>query len=480
MGNKKYFWWTLVLALIVSPIIVSITSIPGLIVGPGWLVLSPIVLFMFWAWRFRKKVLPSTLFEQILPIVIPLMLSLGIWIVLNFLGKYDYASGYQDYAFLATGLFTFPNFIMSFEGEYAFLPYMFMATYAVILLALVRHNYRHHRRPKWTRAGGVLTALVIVLCLLPIYQSYQHARYFVDGNVGSTKQVVSDEINFADYAPFTNSKKLTPMTTPSALTFNQDYPRLDGATAAYPVYASLTQALYQGLDKDTVKQYVQCSQTIEAYKRLIAGEVDMIFVAQPSTAQLADAKKQGVTLKLTPIAKEAFVFFTNRDNKVNSLTVNQIQQIYQKKVTNWHKVGGSRQAIIPYQRPADSGSQTTMEKKVMQGKKLTRPLRAEMAEGMGGILSDVASYQNKKGAIGYSFRYYATGMNANDQIKLLAINGVEPTVNNIQSERYPFTVSVYAVTNEHPTPNTQKLLQTLQGSWGQELVQKVGYVPLHK
>jgi ABC-type phosphate transport system substrate-binding protein len=74
------------------------------------------------------------------------------------------------------------------------------------------------------------------------------------------------------------------------------------------------------------------------------------------------------------------------------------------------------------------------------------------------VIRKVAEYQNSKGAIGYTFRYYATKMNANAGIKLLAIDGVAPTKENIRNETYPFVVDVYMVTRENPTAETQKLV----------------------
>lgn len=45
---------------------------------------------------------------------------------------------------------------------------------------------------------------------------------------------------------------------------------------------------------------------------------------------------------------------------------------------------------------------------------------------MGGVISEVATYRNYSSAIGYTFRYFATGMKPNDNIKLLAIDGAAP------------------------------------------------------
>ncbi len=71
---------------------------------------------------------------------------------------------------------------------------------------------------------------------------------------------------------------------------------------------------------------------------------------------------QGLTFHMIPIGREAFVFFVNHKNTVENLTLGQVQQIYAGKITNWQEVGGKNDAIRAFQRPADSGSQTALEK----------------------------------------------------------------------------------------------------------------------
>ena len=66
------------------------------------------------------------------------------------------------------------------------------------------------------------------------------------------------------------------------------------------------------------------NQTHEAYNNLINGKVDLIFAAGPSDQQMNRAESKGIELKLTPIGKEAFVFFVNSKNEINSLTLQQL------------------------------------------------------------------------------------------------------------------------------------------------------------
>ena len=224
---------------------------------------------------------------------------------------------------------------------------------------------------------------------------------------------------------------------------------------------------------------MKCSKTDVAYERLIAGQTDIIFVAEPSKAQLEAIKARGDEFVLTPIGSEAFVFFTNSKNPVENLSLNQIQAIYSGKITRWSEVGGPWNKILPYQRPENSGSQTVMQNKVMKGITMLEQTKETYAGGMGEIISQVASYRNAKNALGYTFMYYSTEMIRNKQIKYLAVNGVKPTPETVRNKTYPFTVPVYAVTlKSNQQENVSRFLQWVLSEEGQSLIEKTGYVPV--
>lgn len=97
---------------------------------------------------------------------------------------------------------------------------------------------------------------------------------------------------------------------------------------------------------------------------------------------------------------------------------------------------------------------------------------------MGGIIEKTADYKNYKNAIGYSFRFYTTEMVNNDNIKLLKINGVYPSEENIANGSYPVSSYFYAVTRSDASESTKKLLSWLCGPEAKELIKKTGYTPI--
>jgi len=336
---------------------------------------------------------------------------------------------------------------------------------------------------RWTKR--IWTACMVVCLGCGIYVG--HGLY-----EDSIPTIDDRELLLSDYIPFQEGTKAVKLEEEAPFRFAwTQRPRLDGATALYPVYAAFVQAVYpEGYNENDYwpqksGQWVRCSGTIQAYSRLIRGETEMIFAAGPSQAQLEAAEKAGMQLHLTPIGREAFVFFVNSKNPVTGLTFEQVAGIYSGEITSWKDVGGSWQSIRAYQRPEGSGSQTGLQKLMrMADKPIMAPRMEDVAGGMGDIITRVAAYRNHRNAIGYTYRFYANEMVANDQIRLLSLNGVTPTKETIRDGSYPMASFFYAVTASpigEPAPEETNaalgaFLDWCRSPQGQWLVEAVGYV----
>lgn len=294
---------------------------------------------------------------------------------------------------------------------------------------------------------------------------------------------VENRVDWWDYKPFAPGNKLVKAECPDAFRFEGWLPRISCAYALYPVGAAAVEALCpKALYKDGG---ISPESSPMAFDRLVAdsaddcwgvGRADVILALAPSEKQKAAAAEAGFEFELTPVTKDAFVFFVPVSNPVRGLTSQQVKDIYSGKTTTWKELGVNLQAkMLPYQRNEGSGSQTALER-LMEDTPLMEPLKEDRLGGMGGIISDTADYRNHPGALGFSFRYYATELVRENKIKLLEIDGVAPTVENIRSGAYPFVETAYAITVRPRVGNVGKFIDFLVSPAGRDLIEKTGYV----
>lgn len=324
------------------------------------------------------------------------------------------------------------------------------------------------KRLKFLKIWGIGVAVLVVSIFINTAWIEHDNRITID---------TTPNINLWDYQPFDPESKIATLDEPASLKLRTELPIVDGAAAVFPLYSAFVNATYP----KWVELYdgtLEYNNTVGGYEQLAKRETDIFFGAYPSDEQIAFAEKWNTEFVYTPIGKEAFVFFVHKDNPIDNLTTEQIKGIYSGEITNWSQVGGNNEPITAYQRNEGSGSQSMLIR-FMDGIPIMEPDIEQINTLMEGIIEQVADYRNTDGAIGFSFRYYMEGIIKNPDVRLLSVDGVAPTVENIQNETYPITDSLYAVTwKGNKNQNVQRLLNWILSPEGQELVEKTGYVPI--
>ena len=248
-------------------------------------------------------------------------------------------------------------------------------------------------KKKLAKQLGVIALVIVLFAGLDagIYQLFIK-RVISHHSPGMQKM----SVEVGNYVPFTGSENV--FSVKDADKLEGDIPVIDGAAALLPIYAGFVESIYpessviyNGEDYDE-KSAMHYTNTRGAYKDIVDGNADIIICAQPSDEQLQYAKDNGVELELVPIGSDAFVFIVNAGNPVDNITIDQIRGIYSGKITNWKELGGRNIPIAAMRRNKNSGSQTALEK----------------------IMGDIPikpDYTALFGSpIGFSFRYYVTGM----------------------------------------------------------------------
>ncbi len=319
-------------------------------------------------------------------------------------------------------------------------------------------------------------ALILVIAVFACFNlsMYQLLTRRLSNNFSGATQ--AQMIDVKSYLPHEDGSDLPLLN--ASLMLDGDLPVLDGAAALVPVYGAVIHNVYprgcvkyeggvfsddnyygENFADDSAMQY---KNTVRGYRAIVDGDTDILFCAAPSAEQKQYAADCGVELVYVPIGYEGFVFFVNQSNPVDDLTVEQVRKIYACEYTNWSEVGGADRVINPVTRLEGSGSQTMFE--------------AFMGDCPIGRKSPLAI---TGASIGFSFRYYMDGIVENDSVKMLSLNGIYPSAENIQSKRYPIVAQFYAIYRaDNDNPNIPVLIDWLLSDEGQTLIEQCGYVRL--
>ncbi len=325
-----------------------------------------------------------------------------------------------------------------------------------------------------------LKRIAVIVSVILIFALFNLSMYFIltarlANNFSDTSQ--AKMVDVGKYLPHDPNSDLPDIN--ASLKLTEDLPVLDGASALVPVYAAIIDSVYpegsvkyeggefsddnfygENFSADSAMQY---KNTVRGYTAIVDGETDILFCAGPSAEQKAYAEEKGVELIYIPIGLEAFVFFVNENNPVESLTVGQIRKIYAGEYTNWKDVGGANRVINPVTRLEGSGSQSAMNS--FMGEQEIAPKSPLAFAGA---------------SIGFSFRFYLDGMVANDGVKMIKLNGVYPSAENIRSGEYPIIAEFYAIYRaDNDNPNIPILIDWILSDEGQTLIEECGYVRLN-
>ena len=324
------------------------------------------------------------------------------------------------------------------------------------------------------RAFLVLTSIVLAFALFNL-SIYMLLTCRLANNFSSASQ--AKMIDVSKFLPFEEDSDLARVD--SSLKLYDDLPVLDGAAALVPVYAAIVNAVYpegsvtyeggefsddnfygENFAADSKMQY---KNTVRGYTAIVDGDTDILFCAAPSAEQKQYAAEKGVELVYVPVGLEAFVFFVNENNPVDSLTVEQIRSIYSGEYKNWSEVGGVNRVINPVTRLSGSGSQSAMDS--FMGDRKIAPKSPLAIFGA---------------SIGFSFRYYMDGIVGNSSVKMISLNGVYPSAENIQNGTYPIIVKFYAIYRaDNENPNISILIDWILSDEGQTLIEESGYVRIN-
>jgi phosphate transport system substrate-binding protein len=198
-----------------------------------------------------------------------------------------------------------------------------------------------------------------------------------------------------------------------------------------------------------------------------AGLADVGMAARPLRADEA-------ALHPFAIGHDGLVFIVHQTNPVPGLTDEQVVRIYTKQSTNWALVGGKDGPITVLSQAEGTSALDVF---------LTR-----FKLKVGQVRADQTIFQSAQGLKAVAERpaavaYVSAGeaqaaVAAGTAVRILPLDGVTATAENVRAGTYPLVRPLYLVTRAPPAGLAKEFIDFAQSAEVRDLVEKYHFVPL--
>lgn len=205
-------------------------------------------------------------------------------------------------------------------------------------------------------------------------------------------------------------------------------------------------------------------------RALTDNTVELCASSRPlSSEEVSELARRHRTLGVGILcAKDALDIVLHPSNPVDTLSLQQIADIFTGTVTNWKQVGGGDRPIHVYTREANSGTYLYFEDHVLLGADYSG--EAITVPGARALIDAVA--QDSAG-IGYSTPVYA------GRLRATAVNGIRPSSESVRNGTYPISRYLYLYSLHQPAGEVKRFLDWVTGPEGQSVAAASGYTPLY-
>jgi len=242
---------------------------------------------------------------------------------------------------------------------------------------------------------------------------------------------------------------------------------IKGSTTVLPIAQGTLEAFMK--KHPDVQMSLSGGGSGEGIKALIDKTTDIATSSREIKKEEVElAKTKNVNPVANVVANDAIVPVVHPKNKVKNLSIDQLSQIYQGKITNWKEVGGDDLKIVVISRDSSSGTFESWDHFVMKKAKVAP--QAQMLASNGAIVTAIAKNRYAIGYLGIGY--------VNKSLKPLQVNGITVSVATALSKEYPMSRELYMYTDGDATGDVAKYIAFVKSAEGQKIVVKEGFVPL--
>ncbi len=209
---------------------------------------------------------------------------------------------------------------------------------------------------------------------------------------------------------------------------------------------------------------------------LLNGTAEVCMASRELSArELELARQRGLEPVDHVVGRDGIAVVVHPDNPIDSLTLEQVHQLFNGTLTSWSQVGGPDRPVQLLSRESSSGTYHYFMEHVLR-----RDDFAPHARLMPSTSAIVQATAQDAWSIGYVGLGYLEGA----AVKPLALRAtadapaVAPSVAAVQDGSYPLSRPLHLYTAGAPTGLALEFIEFALSPAGQELVATTGYVPV--
>lgn len=187
-----------------------------------------------------------------------------------------------------------------------------------------------------------------------------------------------------------------------------------------------------------------------------------------------DLKSNETDLIKHTIALDGIGIILHKSNSIQVLSEKQIRQIFTGEITNWKEVGGSDQRIVVVNK---AEGRSTLELFLKYFSLKPSDIKAHI------IIGDNEQGVKTVSVQPYSIGYVSIGtaeysISNNIPLKLLPLNGVKASVENVRNRSYPLSRQLNLVSKKERSPLVDKFINYALSDKSKDIIKGQYFVPV--
>jgi len=213
-------------------------------------------------------------------------------------------------------------------------------------------------------------------------------------------------------------------------------------------------------------------------KTVAKGKVD---IGRASRNIKAKESKKYPDLKSYLIGTDGVALVVNAENSIAGLSSVQVEQLFKGEINNWSGVGAGDGEVSLVSLGSEHGTYELFTKKFhLKGEATDGKISFGQAEAWVAFSQDVAMNRvaHDANAITFASVGVANDFAAQGSVKVIPLDGVEPTAENVISGIYKLSRPLLLLSKGEPTGESKDFITFMQGGECQAIVKKMGYIPV--